>query len=61
MAASLAVLLGALLAIAEGFDKLACAGRSDLLATIAGSFGAGASLAVLLLGQVRAREEREGR
>ena len=43
-----AVLVGALLALLEGFATLRCAATASVVLVVAGSFGAGASLAALL-------------
>ena len=40
-----AVLLGALIAVAEGFSNLGCASTSSVIITVAGSFAAGAAAA----------------
>lgn len=44
----LAVLGGAAIALLEGFATLDCAATPAILVVVAGSFGAGASLAALL-------------
>ena len=45
----IAVLAGALIAVAEGFSALACATRPAVIITIAGAFGAGAAMAALIV------------
>ena len=46
--ALLVVLIGALLAFAEGYSNLACASTPSIIITVAGSFGAGAALSALI-------------
>jgi hypothetical protein len=51
--ALVAVLAGALLAVAEGFSNLGCASTPAVLVTVGGAFGAGAAAAALV-GRFRA-------
>ena len=60
----IAVLLGALVAVGEGFTHLGCASTPSIIITISGSFGAGAALAVFVMerrARVRTASSSDGR